>query len=104
MAAAFNIVETTISDVHAAYKAGTLTAWQLVQMYLDRIAAYDKRGPAINALVSLNPAALEEAERLDAAYKATGPVGPLHGIPVIMKDQANVKGMATTLGSVLFKD
>lgn len=104
MSAAFNIVETTISDVHAAYKAGTLTAWQLVQMYLDRISAYDKNGPTINALVSLNPAALEEAERLDAAYKATGPVGPLHGIPVIMKDQANIKGMATTLGSVLFKD
>ena len=101
---AFNVVEATIDDVHAAYKAGKLTARQLVQMYLDRIAAYDKNGPAINALISLNSAALEEAHRLDTAFKASGFVGPLHGIPVIMKDQADIKGMATTIGSVLFKD
>jgi Asp-tRNA(Asn)/Glu-tRNA(Gln) amidotransferase A subunit family amidase len=103
-APAFNVLEKTIGDIHAAYAAGTLTVRQLVQMYLDRIAAYDQQGPAINALISLNPTALEEADRLDAAYKASGPVGPLHGIPVIMKDQADVKGMPTTLGSVLFKD
>jgi amidase len=103
-AKAFNVVETTIGDIHAAFKAGTLTARQLVQMYLDRIAAYDKKGPAINALISLNPAALDEADRLDAAFKTSGFVGLLHGIPVIMKDQADIKGMATTLGSVLFKD
>ena len=101
---AFNIVETTIGDIHAAYKAGTLTARQLVQMYLDRIAAYDKKGPAINSIISLNPKALEEADRLDAAFKTSGFVGPLHGIPVIMKDQADIKGLPTTLGSVLFKD
>jgi Asp-tRNA(Asn)/Glu-tRNA(Gln) amidotransferase A subunit family amidase len=100
----FNVIETTIADIHVAYKEGTLTARQLVQMYLDRIAAYDKHGPAINAIISLNPAALDEADRLDAAFKASGFVGPLHGIPVIMKDQADIKGMATTLGSVLFKD
>ena len=46
----------------------------------------------------------EEADALDAAYKASGPIGPLHGIPVIVKDQADVKGMPTTLGSLLFKD
>ena len=100
----FDIVETTVADVHAAFKAGTLTVRQLVQMYLDRIAAYDKKGPAINAVISLNPTALEEADRLDAAFKASGFVGPLHGIPVIMKDQADITGMPTTLGSVLFKD
>ncbi len=99
----FNVVETTIGDIHAAYKAGTLTARQLVQAYLDRIAAYDKQGPAINAVISLNPKALEEADRLDAAFKAGGPVGPLHGIPIIMKDQADVDGMPTTMGSVLFE-
>ena len=88
----FNIVETTIGDIHAAYKAGTLTVRQLVQMYLDRIAAYDKQGPAINAVISLNPAALEEADRLDAAFRTSGFAGPLHGIPVLMKDQADVKG------------
>ena len=73
-------------------------------MYLDRIAAYDKKGPAINCIISLNPTALEEADRLDAAFRTSGFVGPLHGIPVIMKDQADIKGMPTTLGSVLFKD
>ena len=103
-AQAFNVVETTIADIHAAYKAGTLTARQLVQTYLDRIDAYDKKGPAINSIISLNPKALEEADRLDAAFKTSGFVGPLHGIPVIMKDQADIKGLPTTLGSVLFKD
>ena len=101
---AFNVVEATIDDIHAAYKSGQLTCRQLVQMYLDRIEAFDKKGPAINAIITINSDALKEAERLDAAYKASGPVGPLHGIPVIVKDQADVKGMPTTLGSVLFKD
>jgi amidase len=101
---AFSVVETTIADIHAAYQAGTLTARQLVQMYLDRIAAYDQKGPSINSIISLNPKALAEADRLDAALKASGFVGPLHGIPVIMKDQGDVKEMPTTLGSVLFKD
>jgi amidase len=101
---AFNVVEATIDDIHAAYKSGQLTCRQLVQMYLDRIEAFDKKGPAINAIITRNSDALKEAERLDAAYKASGPVGPLHGIPVIVKDQADVKGMPTTLGSVLFKD
>jgi len=98
---AYNIAETTIADVHDAYRSGALTVRQLVEAYLDRIAAYDKKGPAINALITINPRALEEADRLDAAR---GSVGPLHGIPVIIKDQADVAGMPTTLGSVLFKD
>ena len=55
-------------------------------------------------MISLNPAALEEADRLDATFKTSGFVGPLHGIPVIVKDQGDVKGMPTTLGSALFKD
>src|SRR5262249_45647325 len=104
MAQSFNIVEATIDDIQAAYKSGQLTCRQLVQMYLDRIGAFDKRGPTINAIITINSDALKEADRLDAAYKASGPVGPLHGIPVIVKDQADVKGMPTTLGSVLFKD
>ena len=101
---AFNIVETTIDEIHAAYNSDQLTCRQLVQMYLDRINAYDKNGPAINAIITVNPDALNEAARLDAAFKASGATGPLHGIPVIVKDQADVKGMPTTLGSVLFKD
>ncbi len=100
----FNVLEATIDKIHAAYQSGELTCQQLVQMYLDRIAAYDKQGPAINAIITINSEALKDAQRLDAAFKASGAVGPLHGIPVIVKDQADVKGMPTTLGSLLFKD
>jgi amidase len=103
-AKAFQVVEATIADIHAAYRSGALTARNLVRMYLDRIDAYDKKGPAINSVIALNPKALDEAEALDAAFKASGPVGPLHGIPVLLKDQIDLEGMRTTLGSVLFKD
>ncbi|HMF49962.1 MAG TPA: amidase, partial [Candidatus Saccharimonadales bacterium] len=99
-----NILEATIEDIHLTYKAGQLTCRQLVQLYLDRIATYDKQGPAINSIITINSNASEEAERLDRIFKASGPVGPLHGIPMIVKDQADVKGLPTTLGSVLFKD
>jgi amidase len=102
--AAFNLLEATIDDIHGAYRSGTLTCRELVQAYLDRIEKFDKHGPVINALITVNSEALREAERLDAAYKASGPVGSLHGIPVIIKDQADVKGMPTTLGSLLFKN
>jgi len=100
----FEMLEATINGIHAAYKSGQLTCRQLVQRYLDRIDAYDKKGPAINAIITLNAEALTEADRLDAAFKASGFVGPLHGIPIIVKDQADAKGMPTTLGSVLFRD
>jgi Asp-tRNA(Asn)/Glu-tRNA(Gln) amidotransferase A subunit family amidase len=101
---AFNVLEATIADIHTAYRSGALSARQLVQTYLDRIEAYDQTGSAINALISLNPHALDEADRLDVAFKDSGPVGPMHGIPVIIKDQADVAEMPTTMGSVLFKD
>src|SRR5262249_12825333 len=104
MTQSFNIAEATIDDIHAGYKPGQLTGSQLVKMYRDRLEAFDKKGPAINAIITVNSDALKEADRLDASYKTSGPVGPLHGIPVIVKDQADVKGMPTTLGSVLFKD
>jgi len=100
----FDLLETTIADVHAAYQSGTLTCRRLVEMYLDRIQAYDRNGPAINAIISINAEALKEADRLDQAFQSSGFVGPLHGIPIIVKDQADAAGMPTTLGSVLFKD
>jgi len=100
----FNVVETTIEQVHSAYASGTLTARQLVQLYLDRIAAYDQQGPSINAIITINSDALEEAQRLDTAYQSSGLAGPLHGIPIIVKDQMDVAGMPTTLGSILFQD
>ena len=100
----FNVLEATIDEIHSAYKSAQLTCRQLVQMYLDRIAAYDKQGPAINAIITINSAALNDADRLDDAFQSSGPVGSLHGIAVIVKDQGDAKGMPTTLGSVLFKD
>jgi len=100
----FPLLEATIDDIHSAYKSGQLTARQLIQMYLDRVEAYDQKGPALNAIITVNSKALKEADRLDAAFKVSGLVGPLHGIAVILKDQADAKGMPTTLGSVLFKD
>ncbi len=100
----FDVLETTIADIHSAFESGNLTARRLVEMYLDRIDAFDKKGPEINSLISLNPRALDEADRLDMAFQASGFVGPLHGIPVVMKDQGDVAEMPTTLGSVLFKD
>ncbi len=100
----FDLIEATVADVHAAYAAGSLSVRQLTQRYLERIEALDRRGPGLNSIIAVNPKALEEADRLDETRRDTGRMGPLHGIPVIMKDQADVAGMATTLGSVLFKD
>src|SRR6185503_5095911 len=103
--APFNVVEATIDDIHKAYKDGSLTAHQLTQIYLDRIDAYDRHGPMINSVINLNPKALEEADKIDAEYKKTGKfVGPLHGVPVLVKDQVDVGGLPTTLGSVVMKD
>ena len=101
--AEFKIVDATIGDIHAAYQDGTLTARQLVESYLDRIERYDRNGPTINSVISINPKALDEADRLDAAFKAGGLTGPLHGIPLMMKDQGDVAEMPTTLGSILFE-
>src|SRR5215475_16228792 len=102
--APFQIVETTIDDIHAAFKSGRLTARQLVQGYIDRINAYDKQGPTINSIITLNPNALAEADMLDEAFKRSGLVGPLHGITVLVKDEIDTAGMPTTLDTVVFKD
>src|SRR5215210_4706546 len=99
----FQLLETTIGNIHAAYQSGALTARRLVQMYLDRIEAYDKKGPAINSVIWVSDRALVEADQLDATFREFGPVGPLHGIPILIKDQVDVAGMPTTLGSVLFE-
>lgn len=98
--AAFEVEEATVADVHAAYVARTLTARQLVQAHLERIAAFDQAGPRLNAVVHLNPRALEEAAALDEQLRKTGELaGPLHGITVILKDNVGTKDMPTTGGS-----
>ena len=98
------LVEATLVDIRHALEAGELSCRELVQTYLDRIDAIDRSGPGINSIISINPKALEDAAELDAARAGSGPKGPLHGVPVVLKDQIDVAGMATTLGSVLFKD
>src|SRR5437870_7076896 len=103
-AAKFQVVETTIDDIHAAMRSRTLTARELVQAYFERIVAFDKQGPALNCIINLNPKAFEDADRLDAAFKRSGMMGPLHGIPILVKDEIDTAGMPTTLGTLVFKD
>src|SRR4029077_8471575 len=97
----FHLEEVTINDVHAAYLSGAATATRLVQAYLARIQAYDQAGPRLNVVIFLNPRALQEAAALDEHLRTTGKfVGPLHGIPVLLKDNVNTKDMPTTGGSL----
>src|SRR5580700_5191520 len=93
----------TIADLNAAFDSGALTSEKLVQMCLARIQAYDHQGPGLNAVMALNPKALETARALDAERKAKGPRSPLHGIPVVLKDNYNTADMPTTGGSLLLE-
>ena len=100
----FDVMEATIPGVRAALDARRLTCRQLVQAYLDRIAAYDQHGPALNSIQHVNARALAEADSLDAVQRARGPRGPLHCVPVLLKDQIETIDMPTTYGSAVFKD
>ncbi len=91
----------TVADLGAAFDAGTLSAERLVGLFLARIAAYDQEGPALNTVLWLNERALDEARALDAERVARGPRSPLHGIPVVLKDNVDTADMPTTAGSVL---
>ena len=96
----FVLVEATIPQMQAAMESGRLTSRQLVEMYLQRIAMYEDK---INAVITVNPHALEEADRLDRE-RAEGRVrGPLHGIPVALKDNINTNDMPTTGGALAFE-
>lgn len=96
----FEVHERGIPELQAAQTEGRVTSRQLVQSYLARIAAYDQAGPALNAVVLLNPKALEEADALDRERATRGPRGPLHGIPILVKDNYDTVGMPTSGGSL----
>ena len=93
----------TIADINAAFKTGTLTAEELVQLCLARIRSFDREGPSLHAVMVLNPRALETARELDAERKAKGPRSALHGIPVVLKNNYNTADLPTTGGSVLLE-
>lgn len=103
-APAFAFEEASIADLQAKMAAGTLTSHALAQAYLDRIAAIDRAGPAINAVIELNPDAIKEADALDAERKAGKVRGPLHGIPVLLKDNIDATPMANSAGSLALAD
>jgi Asp-tRNA(Asn)/Glu-tRNA(Gln) amidotransferase A subunit family amidase len=96
-------MEATVADIHDAYRRGRLTCRELVQHYLDRIAAYDKQGPALKAIITVNPRALEVADELDRKYRGSGLTGPLHGIPIILKDNFNTFDLPTSGGNTAMR-
>ncbi|HEY7767489.1 amidase family protein [Longimicrobium sp.] len=97
----FEVREAGIEDIHRAFRDGRLTARALVEAHLARIDAYDRRGPYLNSLITVNPDALAVADSLDRQFRRTGRfMGPLHGIPVIVKDNYDTRDLPTTAGSL----
>lgn len=96
----FEVEEATIAQVHDAMKAGHLTCRALVDQYLKRIAAYDKNGPAINSIILVNPDAEKQADELDRRFAQSGLTGPLHCVPLIVKDNFQTAGLQTTDGAL----
>ncbi len=95
-----HVEELAIADAQARFVSGEWTSHALTQAYLDRIAAIDRAGPKLNAVIELNPDALSDADALDAERKAGKIRGPLHGIPVLIKDNIDVAGMVNSAGSL----
>jgi amidase len=98
----FPVVETTIAEIHKAVKSGRLTCRELVEIYLQRIQAYDQP-TKLNSLVAINQDALKAADELDIEFLWTKKLRPLHGIPVIVKDNYDTKDLPTTAGSLALK-
>src|SRR5438270_1128455 len=99
----FTLQETTIAQIESAFRGGSLTCRALVEQYLARIEAHDKKGAAVNAIVMMNDAALASADDLDRRFRQSGPVGPLHCVPVLVKDNYETIDMPTTAGSLSLK-
>jgi amidase len=98
--APFEVHEATIAQIHSAMQAGRLTCRALVEQYLKRIEMFDKNGPAINAIVVTNPDAVKQADALDQRFKQGGMTGPLHCIPMIVKDNFETIGLQSANGSL----
>ena len=98
--AAVDVVELSVANAQSGMSSGQFTSAQLVEAYLARIAAVDDSGPTLNAVISLNPNAASDAIALDAERAAGKLRGPLHGIPVLIKDNIDIAGMPTTAGSL----
>ena len=96
-----DLMELTVARIHQAYKDKRYSCAQLVQAYIDRIGKYDEQ---INSITLINPRALEIARGLDREFAKTGKLRPLHGIPMIVKDNFNTRGLPTTGGSLALKD
>lgn len=92
----FKIMEANILDLQKALSEGKVTSQELVKFYLDRIEKYDKQGPKLNSVILVNPKALDEAKALDEERKNKGSKGPLHGIPIVLKDNFDTFDMPTT--------
>ena len=99
----FQLMEASISDIHRAMQSGKLTCRGLVQQYVDRIKAYDQQGPAINAILYVNPKALEQAEAMDKAFRRGTKLKPLQCIPLVLKDHFDTADMPTTGASLALK-
>lgn len=97
---AFDVTEKSIEDLQRAMQDKQVTSRELVELYLARIDAYDQRGPALNAIIAVNPRARETADALDRERTSKGARGPLHGIPLLVKDNYETEEMPTTAGSV----
>ena len=100
LATDFKVEEATIPEIEQAFRDHRLTCHQLVQTYLDRIAAYDKQGPKLNAILTLNGSALAAADLLDTSFAHGGKLGALHCVPVVLKDNYNTIDLPTTGGSL----
>lgn len=100
----FDLTSASIRETEAAFASNALNSETLTQLFLNRIAAYDKQGPSLHAIITLNPLAVAEARALDMERRAKGPRGPLHGIPVLIKDNIDVAGLPTTGGSYALRN
>jgi amidase len=104
LAATFRLEEATISDINRAFDAGALTSQELVQLYLNRIEAYDDKGPSLNSVITINPNALEVAAALDLERQTTGARSLLHGVPILLKDNYDTFDLPTSAGATALQN